>query len=255
MMSRGPIPHPPAENGWLKADFHIHSAEDPKDFLNYTAFDLLQKAHALGFHLLSFTLHGAVLENPALTEAAAKLGIRLIPGAEMRLEGADVVVLNITQAEAAELRKLSDLAALRQRRGKSALIVAPHPYFVLGGSIGHRLLEHIDLFDAVELCHFHTSWFDRNRPAVRVANRFNKPLVATSDAHDLSRFGQHYSLIEADAQAAPEAIFDAIRAGCVNPVSPHWSNSDFLRELLFILVTHEWNKWRAKKNASRAKRG
>lgn len=251
MTSLGPLPRTPAENGWLKADFHIHSAEDSKDFLNYTAIDLLQRAHTLGFHLLSFTLHGTVLENPALTEAAASLGIRLIPGAEMRLEGADVLVLNISQAEAAELRKLSDLAALRQRRGKTVLIVAPHPYFVLGGSIGHRLLEYIDLFDAVELCHFHTRWFDRNRPAVRVAKRFQKPMVATSDAHALSRFGQHYSLIQEDAQAAPEAIFDAIRAGCVNPVSPHWSNSEFLRELWFVLVTHEWQKWQARA----AKRG
>lgn len=249
MISRGQVsshPPPAPESGWLKADFHIHTREDPKDFIAYTALDLLQRAHALGFKLLSFTLHGCVLDAPALTKAASRLGIRLIPGTELRLEGADVVVLNLTGDEAAELRRLGDLAAFRQRRGNSALIIAPHPYYVLGGSMGRRLLEYIDVFDAVELCHFHTAWFNPNRPAIRVAERFQKPLVATSDAHRLCGFGQHYSLIQADADAAPEAIFGAIRAGCIKPVSPDLTRGQLARQLWWIFVTHKWQEWRAR---------
>jgi predicted metal-dependent phosphoesterase TrpH len=243
----------PAESDWLKADFHIHTREDPKDFLDYTAHDLLARAHDLGFRVLAITLHGKVLEDPALTAAAAAHGIRLIPGTELRLEGADVVLLNVSAREAAAIHKWSDLAPLRERRGKSVFIIAPHPYFLLGGSMGERrLLDSIDLFDALEVCHFHTAWFNRNRRTFHMAERFHKPLVATSDAHRLSGFGRHFSLIQAPADATPEAIFEAIRAGCVKPVSPDLTGSQVARQLWWMFVTHKWQEWQARFGAKRS---
>jgi len=239
------IPAPePAPPGWLKVDFHMHTREDPKDFLDHSAIELLHRAHALGFHALAITLHDYVLASPELFDAARALGLLLIPAAEMRLEGADVVVLNITQQEAQGLRRWRDIAELRQRRGGAVLIFAPHPFYVLGGSIGKRLFEHIDLFDAIEICHFHTAWFDRNRPAIRVAERFRKPLIATSDAHRLDAFGAHYSLVQAPQNATPEAIFEAIRNGCIRPVSPPFSTGRFARHFWWVFVEHELRKLR-----------
>ncbi len=255
MISRGheedARPSPSPEKGWIKADFHLHTAEDPKDLITYSARDLLHRAHTLGFHALAITLHDAVLEDSSLSETAINLGIRLIPGAELRLEGADVVVLNLSKKEAAEIHKLSDLAAFRQRRGKSALIIAPHPFYVLGGSMGERLLEYIDVFDAVEVCHFHTAWFNRNRRAIEIAEAFKKPLVATSDAHRFHGFGRHYTLIEADPDAGVEGIFEAIRNHCVKPVSPDMTNAQLAKQLWCMFVTDKWNQWQAR----RAKRG
>lgn len=229
----------------MKLDFHLHTAEDPEDYLEHSAEELLHRAHALGFHALAITLHGRVLDDPALFAAARELGIRLIPGAELRLDGADVVVVNLSPAEARELRSLHDLYAFRQRRGGSALVIAPHPYFVLGGSMGRRLVEYIELFDAIEISHFHTRWFDRNRPAAAVAERFQKPLIATSDAHRLCGFGRHFSYVQAPADAEPEVIFDAIRGGCVRPVSPALSTAQFARQLWWIGVEHELRRLRA----------
>ena len=245
---RSPSPAPPGGStpGWLKTDFHLHTREDPADFLDHTAADLLHRAHALGFDALAITLHDHVLEDAAVFALARELGILLIPGAELRLDGADVVVLNITSREAAELRHLGDLAGLRQRRGGSVLIFAPHPFYILGGSIGKRLVEYIDLFDAIEISHFHTHGFDPNRPAVRVAGQFRKPVLATSDAHRLAAFGAHYSWVEAPAGAAPEAVFDAIRGGCVQPVSPALSPVQFARHLWWIFVQHEARKLRGR---------
>lgn len=232
--------------GWLKVDFHLHTRDDPKDYLDHSSLELLQRAHALGFGALAITLHDHVLTNPEVFAAARDLGILLIPAAEMRLEGADVVLLNITQEEAAGLRRLSDLAGLRRRRGDSVLMLAPHPFFVLGGSIGERrLVEHIDLFDAIELSHFHTPWFNRNRPAISIAERFQKPLLATSDAHRLEAFGEHYSLVQAP-DATPEAIFEAIRRGCVRNISPAFSFGKFARHLWWIFVQHEMRRLRGR---------
>lgn len=250
-----PVPPGAPGPGWLKADFHLHTREDPKDFLDYSALDLLKKAHALGFRLLAITLHDRVLNDPAVHDAAREYGIRLIPSAELRLEGADVVILNLTPEEAADLRRLSDLEAFRRRRGNSALIIAPHPFYVLGGSMGRRLFELMHLIDAVEICHFHSGWFNLNRRAIQAAGEFRKPLVATSDAHRLEGFGRAYTYVQAAVDAPVETLFGTIRDGGVHPVSPDMTAREMARQFWWMYVQHKARKWqalRARKAVDRA---
>src|SRR6476469_8517855 len=111
---------------WIKLDLHIHTLDDPTDVLDYSAHELLERARLLGFRVLAITLHDAVFDRPEVFADAAGMGILLISAAEMRLEGGDVILLNVTADEAAVLRTLDDLAALRQRRGSSLFTIAPH---------------------------------------------------------------------------------------------------------------------------------
>src|SRR5205809_5046816 len=180
---------------WTKIDLHIHTLDDPKDAVDYSAHQLLERAGSLGFGVLAITLHDAVLDRKEVYADAAAVGILLIPAAEMRLEGADVIVLNVTSEEVAQLRNFDDLRRLRAQRGDSIFTIAPHPFYVLGGSIGSRLFQEIDCFDAIEICHFHKGLLNPNRRAASVAARFGKPMVATSDAHQLHGFGRHYTSI------------------------------------------------------------
>src|SRR6059036_3573037 len=76
------------ESDWIKVDLHIHTLDDPKDHLDYTAHELLERARDLGFGALAITLHDKVFDRPDVFENAAKMGILLISAAEMRLEGA-----------------------------------------------------------------------------------------------------------------------------------------------------------------------
>jgi len=222
-------------SSWWKADLHLHSREDLSDYLDYSAEELLLRAHALGFRALAITLHDTVFDPPELQALALALGILFISSAEMRLEGEDVVVLNIRPQEAAALRTWQDLRALRAARGESILILAPHPYYRLGGSMGHRrLMKEMDLFDAIELSHFHTKIFDRNRPARRAAQQYGKPMLATSDAHRLDLFGNHYALIEPPDMPTAEALFSKIRENRVQNVSPAYSLFAFVRQLCWI---------------------
>jgi len=46
-------------------------------------------------------------------------------------------------------------------------------------------------FDAIELCHFWSRFLNPNRRTQEVAARFQKPLIATSDAHQLHAFGSN----------------------------------------------------------------
>src|ERR1700716_3942654 len=98
---------------WVKVDLHIHTLDDPKDVIDYSAHQLLERARKLGFGVLAITLHDAVFDRPEVFADAASMGILLIPSAEMRLEGADVIILNVTPAEVMNLHNFADLRQLR----------------------------------------------------------------------------------------------------------------------------------------------
>ncbi|MGZ4966349.1 MAG: PHP-associated domain-containing protein [Chthoniobacterales bacterium] len=233
------IEGPVNEQAWIKLDLHIHTLDDPKDTLDFSAHQLLERAKALGIEVIAITLHDAVFQRAEVFADAAAMGILLISAAEMRLQGADIVLLNVKPEEAESLRNFDDVRRLRATRGNSLFTFAPHPFYVMGGSIGgKRLVANIDCFDAIEICHFHKGWFDRNRPARRVAARFEKPLLATSDAHQLEAFGSHYTSIPRAAEITAENVFAALRAGQGRLTSPPCTFADLFKTMYFVFVQH-----------------
>ena len=223
---------------WIKIDLHIHTLDDPKDAVDYSAHQLLERARALGFRVLAITLHDAVFDRPEVFADAAAMGILLIPAAEMRLHGADVIVLNVSAEEMAQLKSFDDLRQLRARRGASIFTIAPHPFYIFGGSIGPRLLLEMDCFDAIEFCHFHVGLFNPNRRAKKVASRFCRPLIATSDAHRLHAFGNHYTSIPMPSALTAEDVFASLRGGPLRLMSPACSFSDFVSAVYFVFLAH-----------------
>jgi hypothetical protein len=173
----------------------------------------------------------------------------LIPAAEVRLQGADIILLNVTAPEIAKLKTFDDVRDLRARRGSSVFTFAPHPFFVLGGSIGERLLSEIDCFDAIELCHFHKGVFNLNRRAMKVAAEFNKPLIATSDAHQLHAFGRHYSSIPRPNELSIDNVFATLRSGRFRVTSPAASVVDLASMIYFFFVAHPARIRRARGSA------
>ena len=232
----------PADEEWIKIDVHIHTLDDPKDALDYSAHELLERARSLGFRVLAITLHDAVFDRAEVFADAARMGILLIAAAEMRLEGADVILLNVAPNEIEALRTLDDLAALRARRGPSLFTIAPHPFYVLGGSIGEKLVETIDCFDAIELCHFWTHLFNPNRRAVEVAERFGMPLIATSDAHRLHAFGSNYTSIPPLAELTVENVIGALKNGPLRLTNPPCSLIDLMSTIYFVFFAHPWRR-------------
>ncbi len=232
------VPNPNSSE-WIKLDLHIHTLDDPKDTLDYSAHELLARAQALGIEVIAITLHDAVFQRAEVFAEAKAMGILLISAAEMRLQGADIVLLNVQPDEAESLRNFDDVRKLRATRGDSIFTFAPHPFYIMGGSIGgKRLVANIDCFDAIEVCHFHKGWFERNRPARKMAARFGKPLLATSDAHQLRAFGSHYTSIPRPAELTTENIFAQLRRGIGRLTSPSCSMIDLLTTLYFIFVQH-----------------
>ncbi len=235
-----PARQPTEQVAWVKADLHLHTDEDPFDEIDYTARQLLDLASTQGFRVLAVTLHDKVFDDPGVFARAAEMGILLIRAAEMRIDGADVVLLNISPEEAAGLRDFDDLRRLRQWRGNSLLTFAPHPFYRLGGSIGARLKDHLDCFDAIEYCHFHIPLLNPNASAVRLAAAHNIPLLATSDAHQRRFFGQNYSWLglEGGAELTIDNVFASIRARRIRRVSPTGGMARFIGLLFFIFCVH-----------------
>ena len=239
------------ESDWIKIDLHIHTLDDPKDAVDFSAHQLLERARSFGFRVLAITLHDAVFDRKEVFADAEAMGILLIPAAEVRLLGADVIVLNVTAEEIAELKNFDDLRRLRARRGNSIFTIAPHPFYVVGGSIGPRLFAEIDCFDAIEFCHFHIGPFNPNRRARRVATRFGKPLIATSDAHRLHAFGRHYTSMSKPSALTIENVLAGLRNGPLRLTSPPSSLKDFVSAIYFVFLKHPFRVWR-KMTAPRA---
>jgi predicted metal-dependent phosphoesterase TrpH len=235
---------------WIKVDLHIHTLDDPKDVIDYSAHQLLERAKQLGFGALAITLHDTVFDRAEVFVDAAAMGILLIPAAEVRLQGADIILLNVSAEEVAALKTFEDVRKLRVRRGLSIFTFAPHPFYVLGGSIGERLLDEMDCFDAIEVCHFHKGLFDLNRRAVKVATQFGKPLIATSDCHQLHAFGRHYTSVLRPTELTSENVFVALRNGPRRVVSPSASFVDLVSATYFFFFTHPVRIHRRRSRAS-----
>ena len=223
---------------WIKLDLHIHTLDDPKDKIDYTAHQLLERARMLGFRVLAITLHDTVFDRAEVFADAREMGILLIPAAEVRLQGADVVLLNVTSDEIARLHNFDDLRKLRAERGASLFTFAPHPFYVLGGSIGARLVEEIDCFDGIEWCHFYKGWFNPNRRAKKIAIEHGKRLIAASDAHKLDAFGSHYTSVPRPAELNVGNLLRALRSGPVRLTSPPSTLRDIVSTFYFVFVKH-----------------
>ena len=226
------------DSDWIKIDLHIHTLDDPKDAVDFSAHQLLERARSLGFRVLAITLHDAVFDQKEVFADAAAMGILLIPAAEVRLLGADVIVLNVSPEEIAQLKNFDDLRRLRARRGNSVFTIAPHPFYFFGGSIGSRLISEIDCFDAIEYCHFHIGLLNPNRRARRVAAQFGKPVIATSDAHRLHAFGRHYTTMRMPPALTIANVLAGLRSGPLRLASPPSSFTDFVSAIYFVFLAH-----------------
>ena len=196
----------------LKADLHLHTAEDPLDRVRYTAKEIISKAADERFDVLAITNHQIMTFTPELFFHAQERGILLIPGVEVTIRRRHVLLLNPPP-----VKICSEFHHLTKLRRPETLIVAPHPYFPGTYSLNGHLLKHRNLFDALEYCHFYSPRINFNQKAIEVAQSHGFPLIGNSDAHFLSQFGTTYSLIYAEKNL--ESIFNAIRKNRVAVVT------------------------------------
>lgn len=199
----------------LKADLHLHCKGDPLDdrAIKYNARELIDKMASLKYDVIALTPHLYNDYDKNLIKYAKKKKIILLWGAELRLEGKHILVYNIDMKKLEKIKRINDLGKLRR---KDNLIIAPHPYFIFG-SLGKKLDKNIGLFDGIEISWFYTKILNRNKKAIKLAREYNKPLIGTSDCHNLEQIGFTYSFI--DSKKNVSAIIKAIKSGKVQVIT------------------------------------
>jgi len=236
----------------VRADLHIHSCQDPFDNLPHSIPDIVARAAARGLHCLAITNHCMFTWDAAAAAAALRRGILLIPATEARIAHADVLIYN-ADARAAALHSFDDL---RRYRTPAHLVVAPHPFYPLTHSLHDALLQHGDLFDAIELSPFSLPGFDvYNDRARHAAAQLKLPLVCNTDAHNLWQLGGSWTEIDTPALDIP-SVLAAIRAGRVRPVCRRFSPPKIF--LFFVRGALRWRlrelrEWRARRRAQSQK--
>lgn len=201
----------------LKAQLHIHSHQDPVDNIRYTEKQIIDRAAKLGYDVLAFTCHNVVIFNEDLKKYAEEKRILLIPGIEKSIQKNHVVILNANIA-AQTINSIEDLKNYRKKNPQS-LIIAPHPYYPSSLSLKEKLDQNHKLFDAIEYSWFHSKRLNKyNEKAVKASEKYDLPLIGTSDNHLLRYFNQTYSIIDAEKKTV-ESIFKAIKDNKINIVS------------------------------------
>jgi len=198
----------------LKVDFHIHTAEDPQDYIPYNSFQLIDAASQKGFDAVSITNHNAVSYSPELVRYAEKKSIVLIPGMEATFSDVHVLIINPDFQINPKGRSLKELSSIKK---EDNLIIAPHPFFPRLKSLESELLTNIHLFDAIEFAQYYNRLINFNKKAIDTASKYKKPLIATSDCHFLWQFGGTFSLVEAKKDI--HSIIQAVKSGKVEIIA------------------------------------
>lgn len=217
----------------LKIDLHTHSAEDVAEIVAgrtdlIPAKKFIDMAVEQKFDAISFTHHGINFNDPHVFQYAKDKGLILIPGVEAFINRMHVLLINFS-----EKKYILTFDELRKYKNDDMLIIAPHPYYLAGICLGSKLEKNIDLFDAIEYCHYYYGLFNLNRKAVRIAKKYNLPIVGNSDAHHKMQFGGTYSYVYTEERSIP-AIISAIKQGRVEYVSNPMSFTDFLYETRWL---------------------
>jgi len=191
----------------LKCDLHLHTKEDPRHQLPYSAKDLIDTVADLGYDVISITNHNTVTYNRDLADYASRKGVLLIPGVEATVMGKHVLIYGVNGMKE-NWGKLS-FFDLKRLKAKGAFTIAPHPFYPNYNCLGGLLERFSCLFDAVEYSHLYVKKLNFNLKAQKFAKNTGMPILGLSDAHCLKQLDFTYTLI--DSAKDPESIFQAIR--------------------------------------------
>jgi len=197
---------------WLKAELHAHCSLDPVDhrLCSHNAEELISAAASLRYDVLAITCHDLDVWSQELEEFAENLGIALIPGMEVNVEGRYHTLLYNFRTGSENLNAFEEV---RGQSREDTLVVAPHPYFPARYCLGNQLEKNIDLFDAIEVSGFYLSNLDFNERARRVARKYRKTMVGNGDVHLLWQLGKTFTWIYSEPSVAE--ILAAVKKGAV----------------------------------------
>ena len=213
----------------IKSDFHIHTGDDPYDFLPHSNFETIDWAAKKGLNCIAISNHDKYSWTETLSDYAAQKGVLLIPSIEAQMLGKDLLILNADK----ESEKLKTEKDFYDYKTAERFFIAPHPFYPIKYSFNETIEKHLDLFDAIEYSSCYLRWFNKyNKKAEKFAEEKRLPIVCNSDAHSLWQLGTVWTEIEAE-EFNIQSVFKAIREKKTKIVHKPMSNFGFFR--FFVL--------------------
>ena len=214
----------------LKVELHCHTRHKKDPYIEYGWKELIDHYASLKYDILAITNHHELFYDKEAFAYAKKKGILMIPSTEASVEGRDILIINIRKDE----KIPSTFEELKKFKRESSLIIAPHPFFIMH-SLGKELEKHIELFDGIEYSHFYTGFFNLNSGAKRIAEKYNLPMIGTSDTHHLFQAGQTYTMV--DCSKNPDSLIKAIKRKKCRLVTKGLQLLHFLRIVYFGITS------------------
>lgn len=226
----------------MKFDLHIHSCFS-YDCISQPE-DIIRVAKAKGLNGIAITDHNTITGALAVKKANSDPDFCVIVGAEIATDQGDIIGLFLER----EIESREALAVIKEIKAQGGLAVLPHP------CRGHKLKEEsIPSFDFVEIKNAH-NYLDQDERAEVLAKKYEKPVLAGSDAHYLNEIGCGVTTIEgSDLRQALEE--NKVSLGCRN--IPHYkvdfgyALSYWRRKMVKMFSKHLWRAflgfiWRKK---------
>jgi predicted metal-dependent phosphoesterase TrpH len=231
------------ERTYKKADFHLHS-HFSYDVLNLPAFSprtLYETAVRRGMGFFALTDHDTLLGYKALRkELTAEYGddppIPLIAGIELTVRDETVGhtihvnVLGLDEAQMLELaRRRKDLHRfLAFCRSEDLYHIYNHPFWFKPGELGRRSTVEglIPEFPLIEINAARIPQL--NARTLRLARKFGKEVVATSDSHT-GNVGRAYTMAPGDT---PAEFLSNLRKGVSLATPAHATFAAFTQEVV-----------------------
>ncbi len=207
----------------LALDLHNHSRHSYDSLLE--PLKIIKKARARGLNGMAITDHGTIAGGLAMKQVNPYEDFLVIVGAEIRTEIGDIVGLFLTR----EITATSFREVAKQIHDQGGLVLLPHP-----GKLPVSLVEpYIDSIDLIE------EWNARskekwNKCALELANRFDKPVLANSDAHSSFEIATAYTILEA-------ASISTVRSDLLlAPRTLHRGKTNFYLSHITSVLTEKW---------------
>ena len=214
-----------------KAALHLHVKGDPVDNIKYTCQEAILRAKELGFKVIAITCHRKAVCTEADIKFGKENGVLVIPGIEAEIEGKELLIINVDQS-IEDIKTFEDLRKYK-KRNPNIFTIAPHPFYFLPACIGNKIEKNADLIDSLEWSYFYSPLFNPNKRAANLAKKLNKPIIGTSDTHNLDHFDHTYAIIETD-ELNTQSVIEALKN---NQVDLYTNSFSFIKlfELLWIL--------------------
>lgn len=183
----------------VKADLHVHTFYSADSTI--TPQELVFYAKKRGLTAVAVTDHNKVEGALAI---AKQTDFLIIPGTEVSSSDGHIVGLNVTTPIPSG-RSAEETVDLIHKVG--GIAIACHPFALFKNSLS----KHVSAkFDAIETVNSSSFPFKRAcRKAHQLAEKFNLPKVAGTDAHYGPVIGCAYTVIDADLKV--DAIVEAIK--------------------------------------------